>query len=293
MRHLSATDLARVLPVGAAIRAMEAAFGDDREVPVRVLVGSSLFMPGRVGPWVGLKVVSVQPGKPNGLVAVFASDGECLGLLHGPSLTSLRTGAAAGLATRLLARRGSTVMSMLGAGSVAADQIRGVFAVLPISRLLVWSRDPARAQVLAAKFGGEVITDPSEAVAEADVVTTATPATAPLFDPAAVRPGTHINAMGAFTPDMVEIPAEVVRRARVLVDDLAAAGSEAGDLLQAGATPLGTVGDVLQGRLQGREHDTDITLFKSVGIASQDVAAGAAALHEAARLGIGLEIPPC
>jgi ornithine cyclodeaminase/alanine dehydrogenase-like protein (mu-crystallin family) len=173
---------------------------------------------------------------------------------------------------------------------MARDQVRGVLEVRPVSTLLVWSRNRSHAEELAAALGGTTVTDPSEAVAAADIVSTATPATEPLFDPAAVRPGTHINAIGAFTPQMAEIPAQVVLRARVLVDDLAAAAEEAGDLLRAGVLPAGTIADLIAGRVRGRRSDGEITLFKSVGIASQDVAAAGAALENAARLGIGTEI---
>ncbi len=275
-----------------AITAMEAAFGDDRQVPLRIRLGSSLFMPGRVGAFSGIKVVSVVPGQPLGLVAVFDIDGSCLGMVDGPALTSLRSGAASGLATRLLARPGSRVMAMLGAGSMARDQVRAVRAVLPISTLLVWSRSHGHSRQLAEELGGIAVEDASEAVAAADVVSSATPAREPLFRPDAPRPGTHFNAIGAFTAHMAEIPPEVVRRARVVVEDLAAAGEEAGDLLRAGVTPVGTVGDIVAGRIQGRGSEAEITLFKSVGIASQDVAAAAAALQNAQRLGIGIEIAP-
>jgi ornithine cyclodeaminase/alanine dehydrogenase-like protein (mu-crystallin family) len=290
MRYLSPVDVLQALPMQAAIAAMETAFSDDREMPVRALLGSSLFMPGRVGPVTGVKVVSVVPGRPFGIVAVFGVDGNCRGMVDGPSLTALRTGAAAGLATRLLARPESTVMAMLGAGRMASDQVRAVREVRPISRLLVWSRDLSRARRLAADLEGTAVADASEAVAAADVITCATPATEPLFAPEAIKPGAHLNAIGAFTPDMVEVPPEVVRGSRVFVDDLSAAAAEAGDLLRAGVLPLGTIGDLLAGRLPGRESREQLTLFKSVGIASQDVAAAAAALERAARLGIGTEI---
>jgi ornithine cyclodeaminase len=180
-------------------------------------------------------------------------------------------------------------MAMLGAGAMAFDQVMAVKEVRPILEVLVWSRDPAHAAALAARVDGEVAPDPSNAVEAADVVTTATPSREPLFDPAAVQPGTHVNAIGAFTPEMCEIPPEVVRSARVFIDDVEAAAAEAGDILQAGVRPEGTIADLLAGRVRQRAHD-DITLFKSVGIASQDVAAAGAALAEAAKLGIGTQI---
>ncbi len=290
MRYLDAHDTRAALGMSDAITAMERAFGDEREVPVRNLLGPSLFMPGRVGTDTGVKVVSTVPGKPFGVVAIFDADGACRGLVDGPTLTAIRTAAGAGLATRLLARPDARTMAMLGAGAMAFDQVIAVKEVRPILDVLVWSRNPDNAAALAARIGGQVASDPSEAVGAADVVSTATPSRQALFVASAVRPGTHINAVGAFTPQMCEIPADTVRQARVFVDDLEAAAAEAGDLLQAGRRPDGTVGDLLAGRMVGRSDAHQVTFFKSVGIASQDVAAGAAALEAAERLGLGVVI---
>ncbi len=276
--------------MSAAITTMEKAFGDDIEVPVRTLLGPSLFMSGRVGGQTGVKVVSVVPGKPFGIVAVFDEEGACRGLVDGPTLTAIRTAAGAGLATRLLARPDSRTMAMLGAGAVAYDQVMAVREVRPIDDILIWSRQIGHAQDLADRVGGSAVAEADSAVEAADVVTTATPASAPLFSAGAVRPGTHINAVGAFTPEMCEIPPEVVVEAMTIVDDVAAAAAEAGDLLQAGRDPDGTMGDLLAGRHRGRSGPDEITFFKSVGIASQDVAAATAALHAADRDGIGIEM---
>ncbi|HSM01808.1 MAG TPA: ornithine cyclodeaminase [Acidimicrobiia bacterium] len=290
MLYLDAGATRNALPMSDAISAMESAFGDDRETPVRSLLGRSAFMPGRVGAVTGIKVVSTVPGKPFGIVAVFDDDGRCTGLVDGPTLTAIRTGAGAGLATRLLARPDARTMAMLGSGAMAFDQVMAIKEVRPILDVFVWSRDPHRAAALAERVDGDVAENASEAVGTADVVTSATPSRSPLFDPEAVRPGTHINAVGAFTIDMCEIPPEVVSNARVFVDDVEAAAAEAGDLLRAGREPDGTIGDLLAGRIQLKRSRDDITLFKSVGIASQDVAAGAAALARARELGVGVEI---
>ena len=288
MRYLDAATARMALGMGDAIAAMERAFGDEREVPLRNLLGPSLFMPGRVGTDTGVKVVSTVPGMPFGIVAIFDADGACRGLVDGPTLTAIRTAAGAGLATRLLARPDARTMAMLGSGAMAFDQVVAVKEVRPILDVLVWSRDPDHAAALAERVGGQVADDASEAVAAADVVSSATPSRLPLFAPGAVRPGTHLNAVGAFTPQMCEVPAAVVRLARVFVDDLDASAAEAGDLLQASRTPDGTLGDLLAGRMAGRTDAHQVTFFKSVGIASQDVAAGAAALAAAERLGLGV-----
>jgi ornithine cyclodeaminase len=276
-----------------AIEAMRTGLGDDREVPLRTLVGGSMFMPGRAGAHTGVKVVSIVPGNPAGIVAVFGEDGSPLGIVDGPTLTSIRTGAAAGLATSLLAPSNAKIMAMLGAGAMAPDQVAAVVAVRPIEEIRIWSRKGASARQLAERLAAEghrcsAWTSADQAVDGADIVNTATPSTEPLFRDESVRPGTHINAVGAFTPQMCEIPPETVNRAYAVVDDLAAAAAEAGDLILAGRSPVATIADVL-----ARRHPQigeDVTLFKSVGIASQDVAAGAAALAAAAVMGVGRQI---
>ncbi len=277
MRILDARQTRAALTMLAAIEAMELAFSDDIEVPVRSLLGGSLFMPGRAGGYSGVKVVSTVPGNPVGIVVVFGEDGSPLGIVDGPTLTAIRTGAAAGLATRLLAREESKVLAMLGAGAMAFDQVEAVRAVRPIERVLVWSRTRERAQALADRVGGEVAEDADMAVAAADIVSCATPSTAPLFSDDSVRPGTHINAVGAFRPEMVEVPPETVDRAYVVVDDVEACLVEAGDLIQADRFPVNaTIGDVLADRHPAIGED--VTFFKSVGIASQDITAAVAAL---------------
>jgi ornithine cyclodeaminase len=286
MRILNAAETRRALPMSDAIDAMRAAFGDDRETPLRSLLGSSLFMPGRVGSVSGIKVVSTVPGNPAGIVVVFGADGAPIGAVDGPTLTAIRTAAGCGLATDLLAPPGAATLAMLGAGAMAADQIDAVRTVRPISEVRVWSRSRERASSLAERIGGTAFAGPDETVAGVDIVTTATPAREPLFRAEAAAPGIHVNAVGAFTPEMCEIPAAFVRRAFVVVDDLDAAAAEAGDLLQAGVEPDATVGDLLAGRATAPEG---ATMFKSVGIASQDVAAAHRALARAAEQGIGTE----
>ncbi|MDP8958989.1 MAG: ornithine cyclodeaminase family protein [Actinomycetota bacterium] len=287
MRYLSAWELRRCLPMELAIQAMEQAFGDDIEIPPRTLLGVSLFMAGRVGAFTGVKVVSTVAGDPAGMVVAFGGDGHPIGVVDGPALTAIRTAAGAGLATRLLARDDARVMAMLGAGTMAFDQVEAVRAVRHIDEVLVWSRTLGHARRLAERVGGEAVESTAAAVHRADVITTATPARQPLFPPEALQPGAHLNAIGAFTPEMAEIPPQVVRRARVVVDDRQAAAAEAGDLLQAHRPPDLIMGDLLAGRAPGREASEQVTLFKSVGIASQDVAAAVAALGRAEEIGAG------
>lgn len=287
MLFLDAEDTRRCLPMRVAVESQVEAFGEDIEIPLRQQLGSSLFMPGRVGRHTGMKVVSTEPGNPVGVVMVFEPDGTPAGVVDGPTLTAIRTGAGAGLATRLLAPPEARTLAMLGAGAMAFDQIEAVRAVRPIEEVLVWSRSLDRARELADRVGGEAVADPDEAVRAAQIVSCATPSEKPLFRPESVGEDVHINAIGAFRPGMVEVPPEIVATAFVVVDDRRAAESEAGDLIAAERRPDATVADLLAGRVAspgGR------TLFKSVGIASQDVAAARAALEEARRSGIGTQL---
>lgn len=288
MLFLDGEDTRRALPMTVAIEAMEHAFTGESEAPLRTLVGHSLVMPGRLDDVMAIKVVSTVPGNPSGLVVVLGSDGSPVGLVDGPTLTAIRTGAVCGLATRLLASESASTMAMLGAGAMAFDQVEAVKAVRHIDRVIVWSRSRERAESLARIVDGEVADDADDAVSEADIVSCATPATAPLFDERAVRPGTHVNAVGAFTPEMVELPPHLLERAFVAVDDVDAAASEAGDLIQAGRDPNTTLRELLAGTHP--QIGEDATVFKSVGVAAQDVAAGHRALISAAEQGLGVEL---
>ena len=286
MRWLGPQDLRAALSMADAIGAMEVAFSSDREVPLRQLLGGSLFMPGRARDITGIKVVSIVPGNPVGVVAVFDETGSPLGMVDGATLTSIRTGAACGLATRLLADETATRMAMLGAGAMAFDQVEAVRTVRAIERVVIWSRTRESAERLADRVGGVVEMDANAAVRQSDVISCATPSREPLFSPSAVGGGAHLNAVGAFTQEMVELPRSLLSEAFGVVDDLDAAAAEAGDLIRAGRVPDATLTDLLEG---GVVVPDGPTVFKSVGIASQDVAAAVAALRNAERLGLGTE----
>lgn len=285
MRYLNSAETRQALPMTDAIRAMEHAFSAEAETPLRTVVGSSLVMPGRLDDIIAVKVVSTVPGDPAGLVVVFAPDGTPLGLVHGPTLTAIRTGAVCGLATALLAASGASTLAMLGAGAMAFDQIEAVRTVRPIDRVMVWSRNPVNARLLAEMVGGEHVDDAAEAAAQADVISCATPATSPILAESSVRKGAHVNAIGAYTPEMAELAPDLLERAYVVVDDLSAAAEEAGDLIQAGRLPDTSLRELLDGT--SPEIAEDATVFKSVGVAAQDVAAAHLALLNAERLGVG------
>lgn len=286
MRYLNVGDIRKALPMGDAIEAMWHAFTGDSEAPLRSLVGGSLVMPGRLDDTIAVKVVSVVPGNPAGLVVVFGGDGGPLGVVDGPTLTAIRTGAVCGLATNLLAAEKPVTLAMLGSGAMAFDQVEAIKTVRLVTDVLVWSRRLENAERLAKRVGGTAVLSADEAVANADVVSCATPSNEPLFLAASVRPGTHLNAVGAFTPEMVELPPDLVRNAYVVVEDIDAAAAEAGDMIQAGREPTTTMRELVSG--DSPEIREPFTVFKSVGVAALDVAAAARALANAERDGIGV-----
>jgi len=303
----TAEDIRRALPMREAIEAMRAAFIAFSEgrahIPQRLSIsipeqeGITLVMPGYVPPdALGLKVVSVFPRNPaRGLPTLSAlvvmldpETGAPAALLDGAFLTAWRTGAASGLATDLLARPDAESLALIGAGAQARTQLRAVAAVRSLRRVRVDSRTPARAQALIEEMRGQegipediaVAPTPEAAVAEADIVCTATNSSVPVFDGRALQPGTHINAIGSFTLEMRELDEETFRRAaRVVVDSRAAALAEAGEVVWAirqgilREADLVELGEIAAGRRPGRERPEEITLFKSVGLAVQDLVA--------------------
>lgn len=318
MRILSAGEVRVALPMADAIDAMREAFSalaDGRvQLPLRThqeLPGTplvSLTMPGVITapPRIGAKLLTINPDNParalpaiHGLVVLFDPEtGVPSGLLDGTAVTALRTGAVSGLATDLLARPDSRVLAVIGAGTQARTQLEAVREVRPIVDVRVWSRSPDR----AADFAGEMSRDGlavrpvstvEEAVEGADVICTATPSTRPLVGLAEVTDGVHINAVGSYTREMCELGPHLVRAARVVVDSTEAAMEEAGELIQAVEEGLVDVdnfielGELLLGRQEGRRSDGEITLFKSVGLAVQDLSAGARALRNAVTRGLG------
>jgi ornithine cyclodeaminase len=217
--------------------------------------------------------------------------------MDGTWLTALRTGAAGGLAADLLARKDASTVALFGAGVQARSQLEAVRCVRPVTDVRVVSRTAASADALVAELDGlsaRRARSPEDALRGADIVIAATDSRTPVFDGTLVEPGTHVTAIGSFTPEMREVDTALVTRARVVVDQREAALAEAGDLIgpiRDGALDASAVsaelGEVVLGRAPGRRTDEEITLFKSVGNAVQDVAIAASVLAEAERRGLG------
>jgi ornithine cyclodeaminase len=300
---LDADAIRVAVPISDMLDAIEAAYrevaaGRDRS-PIRSRValdgGDLLLMPGvrEGGAGSSVKLVTVMPrnadrGLPTVQAVVVwfdAGTGSPMALIDGATLTAMRTGAASGVATRLLARRDARTLAMIGAGGQAEWQVRAILAARPIERVTVYARSAeARSRFanrMADATGIEVVPvdDPQAAVREADVVACATTSSTPVLDAAWLRAGTHVNGVGAFRLGMVELPPQLFATASlVVVDSRAAAMEEAGDLVAAiedgllAEEELVEIGSI--GRAWADRRDPDaITVFKSVGLAIQDVAA--------------------
>ena len=329
MLILNAVDIRQALPMPLAIDAMKqafAAFSDGKAlVPPRIHLpiaphsGISFIMPSFVDAEatsdqaLAVKVVSLFDGnQARGLARIQAAvivlepdTGRPIALLDGAMLTAIRTAAASGAATDLLARRDCRTVALFGAGVQAITHLFAMCAVRPIEKIFVYGRTPSKVAALIAEFAGrpaipaELIAadSPQQALQDADIVCCTTTSKEPIFDDANLKPGVHINAVGSYTPQAREVPPETVRRALVVVDSRHAAWEEAGDLIQPmQAGVIGRehihaeLGELVLGRKSGRSDDQQVTFFKSVGLAVQDAVAAQVALKNAARLKLGQEV---
>ncbi len=243
------------------------------------------------GGLLGVKIVTVFPDNHLvGLASVqgsyllmSAETGAPLALIDGRMLTLRRTAAASALAAQYLARKDAKHLLMVGTGELAPHIIEAYRAIRPLTRVTIWGRDPTKAAALAARLGAEPAPDLEAAVRQADIISCATLAREPLVQGAWLQPGCHVDLIGGFTPAMREADDEAVRRATVFVDTRAGATKEAGDITQPlanGALSLDGIkaelADLVRGA-PGRTSDSEITLFKSVGTAIEDLAAAALA----------------
>ena len=317
---LSAADVRRALPMREAVEVMKTAFAalsaGEAVVPLRSHLtaskhqGALLLMPCYLpsADALSLKAVTVFDGNPaRGLPRVQAlvtlydgSTGQPLAIMDGTSLTALRTGAASGAATDLLARRDASTVAILGAGAQGRTQLEAVCSVRTIQTAWVFDAHSmaaeAYAKEMSAATGVTIVAAASatEAVREADIICAATSTKTPVFADTDLKPGVHINGVGSYHPTMQEIPMETVLRARVVVDHRESALAEAGDLLvpiQEGRYSADRIaaelGEIVSGSKLGRANAGEITFFKSVGVAIQDLAAASRIVSNAQRLGLG------
>ena len=259
----------------------------------------------------GVKVISVTPanqGTPfdshQGAVLLFeAAHGRLVAVIDATSITLIRTAAVSAVATDALARKGITSAAILGSGAQAGAHLEALRAVRPIERVRVWSRSFDHAKAFAERESArhairiEAARSAREAVEGAEVICATTAAREPVLCGEWIAPGAHVNAVGACVPTHRELDTAAVRRARLFVDRRESALHEAGDILipiREGAIGedhiIGEIGELLLGRLEGRRGDEEITLFKSLGLAIEDLAAAHRIHANAAASGVGLTV---
>ncbi len=297
-----------LLDIPSLVSALHAAFRDGGVTPVRhhhsIPMGARedatlLLMPAwdsEVPPrYIGVKIVTVHPDNPTQTApqpsvqgAYLLLDGQTgmpRALIDGPALTARRTAAASALASRFLSRPDSRRLVMVGTGRLAPDLIKPHCAERPITHVAVWGRDADKAENLARRMSGhgfaiEASGDLEAAITNADIITCATTSRTPVFAGEWLAPGTHVDLVGGFRPDMREADDTAITRARIFVDTRAGAMSEAGDIVQPMESGLIAADDIIAELCElcrdehvGRASAGEITLFKSVGTALEDLAA--------------------
>jgi ornithine cyclodeaminase len=240
------------------------------------------------------------------VIVIDPATGQTVAAMEGGCLTALRTGAASGAATDLLACRDAEVAAIIGAGAQARTQALAVAAVRPIERFWIYSKRREQVDEMIVEMRPQLgpsiealaADSPAQAVREALVVCAATTSSTPVFDGDDLRPGAHVNGVGSYTPEMQEVDCATLRRAsKIVVDSREAAMAEAGDLIvaieQSEIRPsdiYAEIGEIAAGLKPGRQDNDEITYFKSVGNAAQDVAVAQAIYQRALREDLGVEI---
>ena len=301
---IDAERLRALTPWPKLIDALQSAFREPCEVPERLHfdiggVGSLIIMPAwEQNGFLGVKVVQVFPGNSrmgrptvHGMyMLASAGSGEVLSLIDAQELTARRTAATSALASRFLSRTSSRCLLVMGTGRLASEVTAAHAAVRPIEHVLIWGRNRERASALADRINetlglhAEPVDSLDRALSQADIISTVTAAFDPILPGRSLRPGTHIDLIGGYTPLMREADDDVMRAAEIYVDRVSSAVREAGDI----AKPLergiinrsairGDLFDLCAGRVPKRSSDKDITVFKSVGLALEDLAAAALA----------------
>jgi ornithine cyclodeaminase len=321
---LNRNEIRRLMPMSDCIDWMDVAMRRTAEGATMQPLRTALALPGETPGFLGwmpghmadphcfgAKVVSVYPenfeeGYPShqGVVLLFEPrHGQLIGIFDGGEITAIRTAAASGLATRLLARSDASVLAILGYGEQAERHLEAMIEVRPIEAVHVWGRSLERAEQFAEIQGRErglsitAMSSAEEAVARADIICTTTSSPEPILRGAWLRPGTHLNAVGSSIPTTREIDTEAVVRSRMYVDLRASTLAQGGEFLRAkerGAVTdahiIGEIGEVLLGRAPGRRDSEEVTLYKSLGIVAEDLVC-AHSLHErATREGVGTRI---
>jgi len=322
---LNSDEVRKALPMKTAVEAMKDAFAQfsakEVTVPLRNRIdvddyqGLALFMPAFMHNThdLAIKIVTVFPGNVviglntiNAIVIVLdPKTGRAVAIMEGGALTAIRTGAASGAATDLLARSDASRVAIFGSGVQARTQLEAVCTVRDISEVWLYGIDQLSVENFIDEMAGKTpipekirkAKDPHEAVMNADIICTATTSETPVFDGHDLKPGMHINAVGSFKPTLREVDDETLLRSYIVVDTIEGAPEETGDLyipLKKGVISMDRVnvelGDIVLGKKPGRTSNDQITYFKSTGVAVQDVVAANIAMAKAKQEGFGTKV---
>lgn len=321
---LTEAEVERLLPMAECIGLMESALGalarGEVHQPLRMMVrppqakGLFALMPAHLpGPEeaLGFKAVSVFHGNAElgldshqgAVVLLDPATGELQAVMHAGAITAIRTAAVSGLATKLLAREDARELAILGTGVQARTHLEAVACVRGLERVRVWGRTPEHARAFAEEAAGrlfsvEAVGSAEAAVRGADVVVTVTASPEPVLARAWLAPGAHVNAVGASLPTARELDTATVAEAALYVDRRESALGESGDYLiaakEAGFGPehiRGELGEVVIGAALGRASAAELTVFKSLGLAVEDMAAAAFLYRRAREAGVGTSVP--
>lgn len=321
---LTASNQKQLMSMSEAIDAVALALSEysnqRANVPIRTFLpvesqgGTAIFMPAMVESIdsIGMKWVSIFPrnkeqGKKTLYGLVLLADirtAEPLAMLEASHLTALRTGAASGLATRLMARADANTLGVVGTGVQARGAIDAIMAVRSIANIRLYNRNRDKAEQMANELAAmydvhiDVVDAADNAVEEADIIVTATNSAQPVLSSSAIKPGAHINAIGSFRPHMQELPTDLwLRASKIVTESTEGALDETGDLLipiEEGVYKAedlyGELGELACGQKPGREREDEITIFKSVGLAAMDIVVAKQIVDKALAAGIGQTI---
>lgn len=322
IRVLSADDITNSVNHSDVIDANERAFVSvsnktavqPQRLPVKTDEGTMLLMPAymRTENALAIKTVTIYPNNPQIgfptsqalMMVIDSNSGSPVALMDGTRLTALRTGAAGAVAVRHLAREDARVVGLFGAGGQAMDQIESLLVVRPIEEVRIFTPSGHSANHLADRINKKypaltvhVVDTPREGALNADIVVCVTTSYSPVFDPADISPGTHINGLGSYLPEMSEVSVNGYSNpVHIFVDSIEAVMTEAGEIIDAvekghlKVSDLTEIGQIITGHAKGRTHPEQFTFFKSVGVAVQDAVTAKLVLDQSVQLNLGTEI---
>jgi ornithine cyclodeaminase/alanine dehydrogenase-like protein (mu-crystallin family) len=319
---ISGKDVLQCFPMKNAIEVMRSAFSiisnPDNSIPQRTALvmpnenADALIMPvyAKQPERFGIKVVAINRNNPSkklplihSVMLLFTSvTGAPMAILDAESITGIRTGAGCGLATDILARQDSSVAAIFGAGVQARYQLEALCIVREIKNVLLFNIDAESSKKFVTEMSDKLnvkieMTENTSELKNTDIICTATTASSPLFEDKDIAEGTHINAIGSYKPDVREIPSLTVKRAKLIVDSKDSCLEEAGDII----IPINEglinedhihaeLGDIINNKAASRTNDKEITFFKSVGNAVQDLSSAIYIFNKAKDYGLGEEI---